>query len=389
MDQFGDNLYNTLRLDRGGLRLDRRPQPTCARRPARPAGRRTPPSSRSSTRRTGSCPTASPAGSSSATSMLFEGYTGGGHKEIDRRADVVGRRGPVRRRRSALRRGPRRRDDRLRRRERLPRGDRGLPGPPRRASSRWPRSASTTTTTASGCGRSWSSSATATGAPAEDELKRLGEGRTWPATRCRARSCSSTSCPATRPARSSSASWPSVDADGTRRHDRHLDSAGRPPTSRCATSSARTSRCRRTAGARRCCWSSTRTPSPACAPARWRRSASRLDEFMTFDTEVLAISCDPTYALRAFADADGLNFPLLSDFWPHGEVTQRLRRLRRRQGAAAAVVVRRGQAGPGPLGGAQPDARRAATSTSTSASSIWWRTRWPEGRVPHPRLDRL
>ena len=46
----------------------------------------------------------------------------------------------------------------------------------------------------------------------------------------------------------------------------------------------------------------------------------RLAEFLTFDSEVLAISCDPTYALRAFADADGLNFPLLSDFWPHGEV---------------------------------------------------------------------
>ena len=48
----------------------------------------------------------------------------------------------------------------------------------------------------------------------------------------------------------------------------------------------------------------------------------RLAEFMTFDTEVLAISCDPIYALRAFADQDGLNFPLLSDFWPHGEVTK-------------------------------------------------------------------
>lgn len=47
----------------------------------------------------------------------------------------------------------------------------------------------------------------------------------------------------------------------------------------------------------------------------------RLDEFLTFDSELLAISCDPTYALRAFADHDGLNFPLLSDYWPHGEVT--------------------------------------------------------------------
>ena len=48
----------------------------------------------------------------------------------------------------------------------------------------------------------------------------------------------------------------------------------------------------------------------------------RLDEFLTFDTEVLGISCDPVYSLRAFADADGLNFPLLSDFWPHGEVSR-------------------------------------------------------------------
>ena len=48
----------------------------------------------------------------------------------------------------------------------------------------------------------------------------------------------------------------------------------------------------------------------------------RLAEFLTFDTELLAISCDPTYSLRTFADQDGLNFPLLSDFWPHGDVAR-------------------------------------------------------------------
>ena len=48
----------------------------------------------------------------------------------------------------------------------------------------------------------------------------------------------------------------------------------------------------------------------------------RLAEFLTFDTEVLGISCDPTYSLRSFADQDGLNFPLLSDFWPHGTVAR-------------------------------------------------------------------
>jgi mycoredoxin-dependent peroxiredoxin len=48
----------------------------------------------------------------------------------------------------------------------------------------------------------------------------------------------------------------------------------------------------------------------------------RIDQFLTFGTEVLAISCDPLFSLRAFADADGLNFPLLSDYWPHGEVAR-------------------------------------------------------------------
>ena len=40
------------------------------------------------------------------------------------------------------------------------------------------------------------------------------------------------------------------------------------------------------------------------------------------DVQVLAISCDPVYSLRAFADAEGYSFPLLSDFWPHGEVAK-------------------------------------------------------------------
>ena len=52
------------------------------------------------------------------------------------------------------------------------------------------------------------------------------------------------------------------------------------------------------------------------------RIRDRLDEFLTFDTEILGISCDAIHAVRAFADQDGLNFPLLSDFWPHGEVAR-------------------------------------------------------------------
>ena len=48
----------------------------------------------------------------------------------------------------------------------------------------------------------------------------------------------------------------------------------------------------------------------------------RLDEFLTFDTEVLAVSCDSVYSLRTFAETEGLNFPLLSDWWPHGVVSR-------------------------------------------------------------------
>ena len=36
---------------------------------------------------------------------------------------------------------------------------------------------------------------------------------------------------------------------------------------------------------------------------------------------LLAVSCDPVYSLRAFAEAERLDYPLLSDFWPHGEVS--------------------------------------------------------------------
>ena len=36
--------------------------------------------------------------------------------------------------------------------------------------------------------------------------------------------------------------------------------------------------------------------------------------------EFLAISCDPMFTLRAYADAQKLEFGLLSDFWPHGAI---------------------------------------------------------------------
>ena len=47
-----------------------------------------------------------------------------------------------------------------------------------------------------------------------------------------------------------------------------------------------------------------------------------LEDFEGEDIQVLAISCDAMYSLRAWADAEGHFFPLLSDFWPHGEVAR-------------------------------------------------------------------
>jgi peroxiredoxin len=45
-----------------------------------------------------------------------------------------------------------------------------------------------------------------------------------------------------------------------------------------------------------------------------------LGAFQNDAVQVLAVSCDPVYALRAWADDQGFTFPLLSDFWPHGAV---------------------------------------------------------------------
>ncbi len=46
----------------------------------------------------------------------------------------------------------------------------------------------------------------------------------------------------------------------------------------------------------------------------------RRADFVNDDTEVLSISCDSPATLKAFAEAEGLNHQLLSDFWPHGKV---------------------------------------------------------------------
>ena len=47
-----------------------------------------------------------------------------------------------------------------------------------------------------------------------------------------------------------------------------------------------------------------------------------LADFQNDDVQILAISTDPTFSLKAWATAENFTFPLLSDFWPHGEVAK-------------------------------------------------------------------
>ena len=47
-----------------------------------------------------------------------------------------------------------------------------------------------------------------------------------------------------------------------------------------------------------------------------------LSSFQNDEVQVLGVSVDHPFALKAWADAEGYGFPLLSDFWPHGAVAQ-------------------------------------------------------------------
>lgn len=47
-----------------------------------------------------------------------------------------------------------------------------------------------------------------------------------------------------------------------------------------------------------------------------------LEMFTAAGIELLGISVDSKATLRAFAEAEGYDFTLLADFWPHGEVAR-------------------------------------------------------------------
>jgi len=47
-----------------------------------------------------------------------------------------------------------------------------------------------------------------------------------------------------------------------------------------------------------------------------------LADYTNANVQVLGISVDSPFALKAWADHEGYKFPLLSDFWPHGAAAQ-------------------------------------------------------------------
>jgi mycoredoxin-dependent peroxiredoxin len=47
-----------------------------------------------------------------------------------------------------------------------------------------------------------------------------------------------------------------------------------------------------------------------------------LSDLASLDANVVVITCDTPYANRVWAEQNGLTFPVLSDFWPHGEVAR-------------------------------------------------------------------
>ena len=52
-----------------------------------------------------------------------------------------------------------------------------------------------------------------------------------------------------------------------------------------------------------------------------RALSEHADEWESLGTDVLAVSCDSIHSLRVFAEQEGVSFPMLSDFWPHGAVS--------------------------------------------------------------------
>lgn len=72
------------------------------------------------------------------------------------------------------------------------------------------------------------------------------------------------------------------------------------------------------------------------------------DNLAMFDdaaVQLLGISTDTKFALRVWGEQEGINFPLLSDFWPHGAVARQYGVLLEETGQATRATFVIGQDG--------------------------------------------
>lgn len=67
---------------------------------------------------------------------------------------------------------------------------------------------------------------------------------------------------------------------------------------------------------------------------------AEMAKFTVLDTQIVAVSVDNTASQKAWAlSLGGIHYPILSDFWPHGEVATKYGVLRKEGYAERAVVV--------------------------------------------------
>lgn len=79
--------------------------------------------------------------------------------------------------------------------------------------------------------------------------------------------------------------------------------------------------------------------SPVCS-AQIPSYQKIYDKFESLDTEVVALSIDSVFTHKAWADGlGGISYPLLSDFWPHGEVAKEYGLFREENGFADRALV--------------------------------------------------
>jgi peroxiredoxin len=70
-----------------------------------------------------------------------------------------------------------------------------------------------------------------------------------------------------------------------------------------------------------------------------RRLQDDLGRLASAGVHVLTVSCDSAPVQWAWAKAEGFSFPLLSDFWPHGEVARAYDAFDLERGSARHVMV--------------------------------------------------